>query len=752
MRFFNKISSTFLKYLISYILILLIPLILSVFINTKFLSILKNQAITDIINTSRKIENFFDIQYKQIQSTNYQMGLNPNFRPFVLSQNPYKAVLLRNDLLKYKAVNNFIEDIIVYFEDENYIHTTTSSYTFKQFFNEFNFINWDESSFYRYLNTNYNSQERYIEDVLLKNGDQERYVAYVFPIMNQNSNSHGKSIFLVRESQFTNYIGNELDAYHCNTIIYDKDNKMIFLNEEKDYINSKDFLSFLNIQEEHFLKIIKLEETEYILNITNSQETRWKYVTLLPAAEISNKVKEVNVYINISLLFVFIIGGYVIYVLMRVNYKPIKQLEMSAKRFLTSTSKNELETVSKAIENLSSKNTELTGKIKSNEAAAKYYLFHNLLKGKFLNEEDFIEKSKNSNISFIKQYFGVVIVYINQFAKIKEFNKAKFIKKIEIEVSNIIDVNIIEHFEPEKIILIVSSDTEDSEMVNEFYKKLYDYFSKNEIKITIGVGNLYTDILKLQRSYREASTALDYRFVNGNDKVILFKEIIDAQSSIDVILYKEVEKLKLSIAQMESRQIDNLMNSIIRKIKENNISLYMARGICFDIINSIAITIEELNKSREVECKYHPNTDVFGLMKSETVEELFYLLKGICNEVIESINKAKYKHDNILSENILAYIMDNYSNCSFSIDDTASHFNMSQPNLSLFFKEHMGINFIDYVTELRMNKAKKILISSDLVLKDIASEVGYFNVSSFIRRFKQVIGITPSKFRETHKV
>jgi len=78
----------------------------------------------------------------------------------------------------------------------------------------------------------------------------------------------------------------------------------------------------------------------------------------------------------------------------------------------------------------------------------------------------------------------------------------------------------------------------------------------------------------------------------------------------------------------------------------------------------------------------------------------------------------------------------------------ADNFGMTVSYLSQFFKSKTGKTILEFVTELRINKAKELLMQTDLSLNYIAEEVGYYNVSSFIRRFKQVEGITPGEFRK----
>ena len=78
----------------------------------------------------------------------------------------------------------------------------------------------------------------------------------------------------------------------------------------------------------------------------------------------------------------------------------------------------------------------------------------------------------------------------------------------------------------------------------------------------------------------------------------------------------------------------------------------------------------------------------------------------------------------------------------------AEYFDMSASNLRHYFQKQTGQNISDYVNQLRINKAKELLKTSDYYVKEIVSKVGYCDDSSFIRKFKQVVGITPGKYRK----
>ena len=90
----------------------------------------------------------------------------------------------------------------------------------------------------------------------------------------------------------------------------------------------------------------------------------------------------------------------------------------------------------------------------------------------------------------------------------------------------------------------------------------------------------------------------------------------------------------------------------------------------------------------------------------------------------------------------------NYADPAFTMAGLADRFNISTTRLTVEFKEHLNMTPSDYLTSLRMEHAKRLLRQTDRPIKDICAEVGYGDVSSFIRRFKQYVGATPAQYRQ----
>jgi len=93
------------------------------------------------------------------------------------------------------------------------------------------------------------------------------------------------------------------------------------------------------------------------------------------------------------------------------------------------------------------------------------------------------------------------------------------------------------------------------------------------------------------------------------------------------------------------------------------------------------------------------------------------------------------------------YIEENFANPDLSLKHLSDRFQISGKYASYLFKTEFDMKFVDFVTELRMKEAERLLVETDCPLQDIALQVGYANAITFGRVFKRISGITPGDYR-----
>ena len=95
---------------------------------------------------------------------------------------------------------------------------------------------------------------------------------------------------------------------------------------------------------------------------------------------------------------------------------------------------------------------------------------------------------------------------------------------------------------------------------------------------------------------------------------------------------------------------------------------------------------------------------------------------------------------------VTAYVNEHFAE-NISINELASRFDLTPNYLSSMFKKRTGVNFVEHLTKLRLNKAKALLASGNLSIKEIGESVGYYSQSYFTKTFLKHEGCTPGEYR-----
>ncbi|MNJ52700.1 Arabinose operon regulatory protein [compost metagenome] len=100
--------------------------------------------------------------------------------------------------------------------------------------------------------------------------------------------------------------------------------------------------------------------------------------------------------------------------------------------------------------------------------------------------------------------------------------------------------------------------------------------------------------------------------------------------------------------------------------------------------------------------------------------------------------------NNVIHE-ISDYIRKNYQDVSLS--DIANQFHLNREHISRRFKQEFGITIVNYVSQIRIDKAKVLLLNPHLKIAEVGSAVGYDDEKYFSRVFKKLTGLSPTDYR-----
>jgi YesN/AraC family two-component response regulator len=196
-----------------------------------------------------------------------------------------------------------------------------------------------------------------------------------------------------------------------------------------------------------------------------------------------------------------------------------------------------------------------------------------------------------------------------------------------------------------------------------------------------------------------------------------------------------------------SKIIKDLFN---QNLDNKTISYRFARLFKMELFSTILKVMYEINSAYQVEFADKAQK-IEELLKNDNTDETLNRLLEIVKEMCDYINDNKKSHNNNLCENILLEVEKKLFEPNLTSQDIANSFGVTGNYLLRFFKEQMGVGLFDYIHEKRMQKAKELLVETNMRINDVAEFVGYYNTNTFIRIFKKVEGVSPGQYRKNQE-
>ena len=130
-----------------------------------------------------------------------------------------------------------------------------------------------------------------------------------------------------------------------------------------------------------------------------------------------------------------------------------------------------------------------------------------------------------------------------------------------------------------------------------------------------------------------------------------------------------------------------------------------------------------------------------------SMEELTAYIRNLLEKAMELRDQESVNRSKTVLKRALEYIEENYVQETLSLNTVAGEVGVSANYFSAIFSQEMEVTFIEYVTQKRMEKAKKLLRQTEKASRDIAQEVGYKDPHYFSFVFKKTQGCTPREYR-----
>lgn len=136
----------------------------------------------------------------------------------------------------------------------------------------------------------------------------------------------------------------------------------------------------------------------------------------------------------------------------------------------------------------------------------------------------------------------------------------------------------------------------------------------------------------------------------------------------------------------------------------------------------------------------------------ESLQQHFAAIRLAYSKICRHVMEQRSSRNIELLDNIRMMLQKDFADKALCLDEAADRLRVSKVYLSQFFKDQTGINFSDYLEQLRMEQAKHLLRNSDYAIQEIADQVGYASSNTFCRAFKRLHGVSATVYQKSVEV
>ena len=704
---------------------------------------------TDLGAIESRHENDMEI----ISNVVSQINLSADCTEFMLDKQPLKSTKLEEQLYQYTSVSQFFGQVLYFYHGDKYLYNSKTSITLDNFVQMGLVLEEiSEQAFHDLL-----CAEDYKLKVLPEQkasgyvkvrymNDTDKLTVYLKTVMPKKN---AVMVFLVPEKYYDELLGSGgSDGGRNHYILYDG---QIVTKRETVELESDSVLTELtNLYAKQTEKLNNSNQKEMAISESmivdgvsmlvsmKAGVSGLVYVSMQPMAVFYNQIRSGmwGIVFGILLLYRKIAGR-------------IRRINMMLKK---DDRPYDLENIETGIESLVKNNETLA---KSNETLARTNETHiplkknrfigNLVRGVYRNEDEIRMDAAEAQIQ-IPESVSAFVVMVGDLGGDRGHSNEEKAEKEMLELirqySKLDGYRIKLISKTRNVFVIFASDRDQAE------KMLVNFFKIGQVsceEFVMAVSDYHEDLMEVPQAYLEADTAFDTRFIVDNSNMIRYQQASKVEH-IEILPESFLRRLKNAIRACNCDEADEVIDEICSKLKSSNHSLLSFRVLYNDILH---ILITEWN---DTHVDFSNIYNVFLLSQCLTVQQFSDILHEVCHSLIEArqtSNDDKSDEPDMASKAV-AYMKENYSSPDLTMAALAEMLSISPVTMSVEFKNRMGVNPSDYLGIIRMEKAKELLKTTSLKVKDVSVAVGYEDEHVFMRRFKKYVGKTPGQYRDEH--
>ncbi|SFD75375.1 AraC-type DNA-binding protein [Paenibacillus catalpae] len=761
----KKFSSVFRSFLVSYIVILIIPSIAGYISYRSSISVTQKLSIENSVIQLQKSKELLERRMAEVEGFTRQLAINPDLNVLMNEKsngeqtNVYGIWKILRSVLTFGQTNDFLQQFYIYLGNYNVILTPGSAYVRPEHF--YDSFRYEDQSLAEWKQSILGKTHR-SEIMPLRNfnnkGTMTSVVTYMqsFPLDSFSGSSPAVAVVMIDEKTITNLLTGITDKYGGWTQISDVSGRTIAslgTGVPDMKVLAKDTTFDAS-------KTSQFYNDDLVITI-HSDTNGWVYRSGIPRhalLEYANQIKFMTwTFTGIAIVVGLLVGLLLAYR----NSVPIHKLVSVVKEQfgkVETTERNEYDFLHGNIAEMIRSSNQLESELRRQLPLIRDAFLKRLLSGELQSREEIFAAASQANTGIYGHSGYVCILHVQGYTGmdsvevLNELHAARLLLKQAL--LDIAGFTLTTDWGADRIVIVFASKEAEtgntlgrSEIAGLLEQLSRHAFNEYRISFTAAFGAAFQSETEVNVSYEQAKQTLDHALHADRKGVVWFEETRLESATYYYPLDMEL-RLIGTIRAGESEEARRIVHSVLAlNTEQRELSVEMWQQLVGELKGTLLKLLDQ---------KTFMESGLFEQLKDRIIAihatdkrsfqtEIEDIAGVMCSVVISRKNDS---HTRIV-EQIKDYISEYFSDSDLTLYRVAEKVERPEKYISQLFKEVTGTNLSDYLEQVRMEHAIALLRENRYTVDEISSRVGYNSSHSFRRAFKRVTGLSPSSYRQT---
>lgn len=364
-----------------------------------------------------------------------------------------------------------------------------------------------------------------------------------------------------------------------------------------------------------------------------------------------------------------------------------------------------------------------------------------------MSSTEVIQESQHLGLDFVAKWYLVVTVEFSLLGRAEPFNYFEY-EQVEQLISRLVGNNpdvFLTKSGMEELILIIKGDSlEYLEQEGRFLKELLKAEVENRAtcSVKVGVGSPQDRIGHIHQSYAEALTTIQPQGTDGTGQM-------DVASEADKVRLLALDRSALEnfLRYGAKDEFDDFFEAYMRPLNEAALQSYLVKNYIFvDLVLIVAKFVHQLGGNVDQVIPEINYVETL-LMNIKTFDQLTAETRQVFASALTFRDSQTQNQYKTMIHQAKTFIEGHYTDPDLSLIEVAAQVNLSASHFSLVFSRETGETFKEYLTRIRIDRAKELLRTTGLKSFEVASQSGYNDPHYFSYIFKKNTGFSPQQFR-----